>query len=175
MKKIKLLGSKPRKHPFPIVSWAIRLIELSDISHVGILFPEERRVFNAHFDNIKFEDLNDYYENHNVIYNIDIEVSDDQYRSLIDFKNKILGDQEGYWCTLLGALIPHIVRTLSFGMIHLPNFAPKGYTCSWLFREVVNMLGMPDSLMIDQKIHPANFSTKDSVKLAKKIEATNEG
>lgn len=175
MKKIKLLGSKPRKHPFPIVSWGIRLVELSDISHVGILFPEERRVFHAHFECIKFEDLNDYYDVHNVKYNIDIEVSDEQYRNLLEFKNKVVGAQEGYWSTLLGALIPHVVRTLSFNLIHLKNFRPKGYTCSWLFREVVNMLGMPDSLMINQKIDAANFSTKDSVKLAKRIEATNEG
>lgn len=175
MKRIKLLGSKPKAHPFPIVSWTIRLFEWSDISHVGILFPDENRVFNAHFDNIKFEDLNEYYEKHNVKYNIDIEVSDDQYRNLIEFKNSIVGTQEGYWCTLLGALFPQLVRTLTFGMVHLPNWFTKGRTCSMLFREVIERLGMPDALLIDQRIHPGTFTTKDSVKLAQKIESTNEG
>jgi hypothetical protein len=170
MKTLRLLGTKPRSHPFPVVSWLIRLLEWSKISHVGVLFPEENAVFNANFNNIQFENIDTYTKRNKVIYNVEWEVTEEQLEILKQFRDERIGVQKGYFNTLFGAAIPHILRSLSFGLICLPNFCEKGRTCSSLFYEFAKAHGKVEALLVESsRISRGVFTTTDAVKLARDL------
>lgn len=175
MRTLRLLSSRPKAHPFPIVSWLIRLFEWSSVSHVGVYFCSTEKVWNAHFDGILEEEREDYKKKHEIEDNIAFIVTEEEEQKILKFLESIKGAQKGYWSTLIGAAIPQLLRTLSFGLIKIPNLSPfhKGYTCSWLVREIVEKMNMVRQCQINYSIKPECYTTKDAIKLAKKLTKIN--
>jgi len=160
MKCLKILGTRPNKHPFPIVSLFIRLFEWSKISHVGICFSEEGEVFNAHFNNLEFQTRENYEKKHKTIYEVTLPLTNNEYDNMLKRCKELEGAQSGYWITFLGAMVPQLLRVI-FGM-KIKHPFPKGYTCSWLVLELFDGAGYK----YDGKVDPPNITTKDIIEFS---------
>lgn len=156
MKMIRVFGTKPKSHPFPVISWLIRLFEWSSISHVGIYFPEEEAVFNAHFNSIKMEDFEEYKSKHQIVYEVALPLTNKEYQELKEAAEAKLGKQRGYYQTLIGIIPSQIARLFGFYINHP---FPKGYTCSWIVHEVLTGI----DFKFDERIDPPNFTTRDTI------------
>ncbi|MDD3412384.1 MAG: hypothetical protein PHY47_00100 [Lachnospiraceae bacterium] len=172
MKKIRILGTKPYGHWFPVVSWLIRLIEWSKQSHVVIHDLEDNTVIHARFNDIIKEDFDDFIKKNSITESHTIILSDPEYYSFSAFSNALSGKQKGYWQSLIGLIIPQTLRTITRDRIKLDNFWPKGFTCSWFLFVVMVMTGaMVSETCIKYKPtkDEAALSTDDILYLSKKI------
>lgn len=160
MKVAKVYGTRPANHPFPVISWLIRLMEWSKISHVGIYFTEEDEVFGAHFNDLEFVKRDKYTEVNRVVYEITIPFTNSEYDALRKNCETLEGKQKGYWLTLFGALVPQLFRTLFNKLIKHP--CPKGYTCSWMVLKLFTDLGYK----YEGKVDPPNFTTTDAIEFS---------
>lgn len=161
MRTVRILGSRPANHPFPIVSYLIRLIEWSPISHVGLNFGDV--AFHAHFNEIEFVPIDQYLNQHKIIHEIVIPLTDIEYDNLRSLCSDLVGSQKGYWTTLLGVLIPQFLRNLF--KIFIKHPFPKGYTCSWIILDVFNS-GALNRGIDPAPVDPPNFTTRDVINAA---------
>lgn len=171
MKSITLLASVPNGHPFPVVSHLIRFFEGSRTSHVGLLLPDTSLVADAHFNDIRISNEAKYLEENKVLASQSIEVTDDEYRAVFDLMTKKRGKQKGYWNTLLGSLIPLLVRVFSFKTIQLGNTCPfrKGYTCSEYVRFLLTESLILKNRWLECSIPEHTATTGDMLELMKII------
>jgi hypothetical protein len=172
MNKIRILGTKPYGQWFPIVSWLIRFAEWSKQSHVVIHDMQENTVTHARFNDILEENFEDYMKRNVITESYELELSDFEYISLKAFSKTFIGPQEGYWQSLIGVIIPQIVRSITGDKIQLDNFWPKGFTCSWfVFVAMVMSGGTVGDLFVKYKPidDEAVLSTDDILGIAKKI------
>ena len=160
MKVAKVYGTRPAKHPFPVISWLIRLLEWSKMSHVGLYFGEDGDVFGAHFNDLEFVMHDDYMEKHKVIYEVTIPFTNSEYDALRKICKGYEGKQKGYWITLFGAVIPQLIRIFFGKLIKHP--CPKGYTCSWMLLKVFTDLGYK----YEGKVDAPNFTTTDAIEFS---------
>lgn len=178
MKTVTLLASRPKNHPFPLISWLIRLIEWSRFSHVGLYFEEDDRVYDAHFDNIQYRSLEEYENIHKIVHKASINVKENEYGKMKGFFNSKVGKQKHYFCTLLGVLIPQLIRIISFNNIFLSNtsqwFCKLGWSCSEIVKDTIDFgLEKNDLDFINRKIKNHNYTTEDIVEVFEKIAKDN--
>jgi hypothetical protein len=166
MKKITFKGSRPKGHPFPIVSWGIRLIEWSSISHNFVEFESEDLMFHAHFNDVKFEKASKYAETIHVEYSFDVWVTYKEYDQIMEYCKSIEGKKKGYFLQLFGVLLVAPLRWLG---IKVSNPFKGIYTskiCSEICRYVsINILGFEE---IEKAPKPENYYTTDFIKLMQK-------
>ena len=163
-------GSVPKGHPFPIVSWLIRLLEWSDISHVFFEFPEEQKVFHAYFNDIKWQDKEEYYKSIEERYSFPVQVNEPVYRAILSHLNAIKGMKKGYFLQLIGVFIAILFRRL-FGL-HIKNplhfFSSK--TCTQVVAETMRLhIDSFESWARGLGPHEENMTTQDIVAYGKKF------
>lgn len=157
MKLVKVYGTRPKNHPFPLISWLIRLFEWSKMSHVAIYFSEHEDVFGTHFNKIEFVLNEEYTQKHRVVYEVSIPFTNSEYDKLREMCESYPDKQKGYWVTLFGTFIPLMMRSLFNKIIKHP--CPRGYTCSWFLLKLFTDLGYEYKGPID----PPNFTTRDAI------------
>ena len=168
--RIILLGSRPKNHPMPVVSWLIRLVEWSKISHVGLYFPEYGSVFHAHFTEYKWEEISDYKKQHEIIEACPIDIPDENAQLAWKYISNLIETTESknsdYYKLLIGSLIPLVVRKITNNKIVLPNFYCKktdSMVCSVLAINVLNTIGTPFDSGINRDVPINTMSTTDAV------------
>lgn len=164
MRKIRVLGTRPKRHPFPIVSWAIRLVEWSDISHVSVQVDNDR-VYHAHFNEVGFESFKEFSEKNEIRYSFEVEIPTEQYDQMLDFCDGYKGKKKGYFLKLFGVLIPHFLRAFN---IYAKNTFVQGMEENSICSELVRYLAVHYwNFDVDMKIHPENFTTMDVINMMK--------
>lgn len=100
----------PKNHPFPIVSWMIRLFTFSKYSHVRIMFPDKGFIFEVYFNKWRIRNRPDCDIDSKVIIKKELEVSEDHY---IQMLNKVTSDNgkltKGYFIQLFGAFLGKVL------------------------------------------------------------------
>ena len=156
-------ASVPKGHPFPIISWLIRLITFFDSSHVFGTFPLSNRIFHAHFNTILFEGP-EYLNKVTTKHQFKIDVPKDRYMEMMKYFESIKGEKSGYFLQLFGVAFSLLFRLV--GIKSFPNLLAwigNSLTCS----EVL-LKGLEKSkiLVLPKKFdYPReNFTEKDMVK-----------
>ena len=172
--RIILLGSRPLNHPFPLVSWLIRLAEWSPISHVGIYFPETSLVFHAHFKKYEWKVYGEYIKEHKIVHSVPVDLPLEKYEDAIEYIDSLCQTtkfvNEDYFKLLFGALLPLILRKISFNKILLPNLyfnKTQSKVCSVLAASILDAIGTPYDSGIDRKIPFNTYSTTDALSMYK--------
>ena len=161
MRTIRIKGTRPRTHPFPIISWLIRLITWSRISHVVIDF-NSNIIFHANFNKLEFLDSNNFFESVYTIYDFVIPLSDKQYYAILSKCQKLSGIQKGYFAHLIGVALSLPFRLLN---IHFRNYIAEhynSYTCSMLVTELLKE-HTNVNILKDSNIYIENITEKDVV------------
>lgn len=173
MKHIYVKGSKPKTHPFPIVSWLIRLFTWSKYSHTLLDF-NNGLIFHINFNVSSYEALNHFDTTDETIKIIKLSFPDEYYSKLIKRCDKEKGRQNGYFPHVIGIALILPFRLFN---IHLNNPFQKYYnskTCSMFISEL-----MIDVLKIDtfinSKIKVPNFTEKDVIELLEKAPPFKNG
>lgn len=164
MKTIQIIATRPYGHPFPIVSWFIRLIQWSAHSHVVLYFPEERKLRHAHFNEFKEEHPDDFFEKNRLVDMKTIYLTEEQYEKLDNYSLSKIGKQSGYFSTLFGSLIPELAKK-TFGL-SLKNPFYKGMTCSEYLRESLRKANEVLVFVLTCAIPKGTFNTKEAMALA---------
>jgi len=162
MVKLKAHGTRPRGHKFPLVSWIIRLMEWSDISHAVVEL--EGRVYHAHFNEVRYEDRKEWEKSVEIVYSYEIEIPTENYEAMVSFMDDYAGPKTGYFKKLFGIVIPLCVRRL-FGKHVRNTFASgmkDGATCTQLVRFLAKRFW---SYKMPDKPYPENFTTVDFIKM----------
>jgi len=167
MKKVQLLATRPYGQWFPIVSWIIRFIQWSKESHVVLYFPETKKVRHARFNDIIEQHIDEFMEKNRLVNMKTFNLSNEQYEAVDEYTKSKLGKQCGYWSTLIGSLIPEIIRTLF--KIKLSNPLYKGITCSEFFRESARKIDGQLVMVLTNSIPKGTFNTQDAIELASSI------
>jgi len=164
MKSLRVLGTKPKNHPFPILSWLIRLIEWSKISHVAIELIDEKTVIHSHFNSIEYIDIDDFEKENTIVYSYSFDIPTESYEAMLYYFHSIVGLKKGYFKILFGAIIPHLLRC--FFNIYIRNlFASEKDTaqlCSQFVRKVALRYW---NFKVPSRPFPENFSTQDVIAL----------
>lgn len=102
--KFKVSFTKPKDHPFPIISWLIRLVTWCDCSHV--LYKFQNQAFHVYFNWIGFVPLKEIEERHEVVHEYELEV-DQHTMSLIMGRAIQFNDKKttGYYLQLIGVAL----------------------------------------------------------------------
>lgn len=167
MQTLRIHGTIPKGHPFPIISWLDRLIEGSDMSHNVVEITKSNRVFHAHFEGGIFQPVKKWKEGVEIKHTVEFTISDEQMERTLKVANKYLAPRKGYFRKLFGALVPTLIRRFFF--IHIPNLFSKGMEdgqgilCSEMLRKLA--LDAWD-WNVPRKPYPENYWTKDILKLA---------
>jgi len=163
MKKLKVHGTRPKNHKFPLVSWGIRLVEWSDISHV-IMELEDGRIYHAHFNEVRFEKLEDFKKKASLVHTYEFEIPEELYDAMVDWCEGYKGIKKGYFSKLFGALVPHLARGL-FG-VYMKNLFVKGMEENAICSELLRFLALRFwNFTVPNMPHQENFSTSDMMKL----------
>jgi len=163
MKKLKVHGTKPKGHPFPIISWGIRLVEWSDISHVSIEL-EDGRIYHAHFNDVRFENRKEWQENVEILHSYEFKIPEEMYNAMIEWCENYKGKKKGYFKKLFGVLIPQVVRGLFKKFIK--NTFASGMEDNALCSELVRFLALRFwSFKIPDFPYAENFTTQDVLQL----------
>ena len=171
MKKLTVHGTRPDGHPFPVISYGIRLIEWSDISHVVLDLGE--KVYHAHFNNVRFEDKEEYFKTNKIVHTYELEITEEQYEQMTDWCIGYAGQKKGYFKKLFGVLIPHLMRAF-FGA-YQKNFLVQGMEENAICSELLRFIAIRFwSYKVPCVPHPECFTTSDMMRLledngAKKI------
>lgn len=137
--KIYIKFSTPKGHPFPLVSWLIRLFEWSDVSHVFIDLPLENKIFHAYFNNIRYENRKDYLKKVNIKHSFPVYVNEPVYKSIQSHFKRLESKRKGYYLQLMGALFSLGIRNIF--KLNYENPFKKWYTsktCSEIISEISN-------------------------------------
>lgn len=167
MKRLQIIGTRPYSHPFPIVSWLIRLCQWSKESHVSIYFPEKEIVRHAHFNNIKEESIDNFSDRNRITDIQSITLTEEEYNHLDSFTANSIGKQKGYWLTLLGSFIPQLARRIFNARWGNPFY--KGITCSEFVRSSFKLVDEKLIVVLTNNIPKGTFTTSDALKLTKEM------
>ena len=168
--KIGIGGSVPTGHPFPIISWLIRLLEWSDISHAFWDFPEEDKVFHAHFNDIKWQDKDEYYKTIERKHYFEIEVNEPVYKAIKSHLNSIQGLKKGYFLQLFGVAPAMLIRKIFGWHIGNPFTWHTSKTCTQVVAETSRLhLDGADKWFDDLGPSNENLTTQDIVEFGKFI------
>lgn len=160
-------ASRPKNHPFPIISWLIRLFTWSKYSHVFFTFPLKNKVFHAYFNETRYEEA-EYLNEVETVHQYQIDVLKPDYERLIWILDSLVAKRKGYILQLLG-----IAFTLPFRLIGLKvsnpfSFLYSSITCSqmmsWSLREA-GILRSKDFPKWDNDL----LTEKDMVKVLDKL------
>lgn len=163
MKTLKVHGTKPDGHPFPLVSWLIRLIEWSDISHV-IVELEDGRMYHSHFNEVRFEKLEDFKKGAALVHTYEFQIPEELYKAMVDWCEQYKGTKKGYFTKLFGALVPQVIRGVTG--IYIKNFFAKGMDNNATCSELVRFLALRFwNFTVPNRPYQENFSTSDVMKL----------
>ena len=166
MKKLRVHGTKPNGHPFPIVSWGIRLMEWSDISHV-VVELDDNRVYHAHFNSVRFENKEDWLKSAEIVHTYEFEIPQENYNAMLEWCEDYKGEKSGYFAKLFGVILPHLARSI-FG-IFLKNTFAKGMEKNAICSELIRFLALRFwSFTVPALPHPENFTTKDLLEMVDK-------
>lgn len=175
MKKIRILGTRPFKHPFPLFSWLIRLIEWSRQSHVVVHDVQENKISHARFNNVIWQDYDEFMKDNIITEAHEFEIEYEQWVALRAFISFTKGKQSGYFVTLAGLIIPVLLRTISKDKILIDGWPYKGQSCSWYTYESMTYIGGPIAEVFkDQKVKPHSLTTGDILLSAKKFVDLNK-
>jgi hypothetical protein len=167
MRTIYFKGSRPKGHPFPIISWLIRLFEWSKISHnyVDLNSGDTPQIFHAHFNDIEFKAKEEYEPKVHLLYTFPVKVTEEQYQEIEAYCKGLEGRKKGYFTQMFGIAL--IAPFRWFGK-HLKN-PLCGYSsmmCSEICRHIgINILGFEE---IENAPHPEAYYTTDFIKLMQK-------
>jgi hypothetical protein len=167
MKKVTVLGTKPKNTFFPIISWGIRLLEHSKQSHVTFFFEEEGIVRHAYFNDIQEQKIEDFLKTNTVVREHTLYIKEDAYERLSNYTKSKLGEQSGYFCTLFGCAFPLIVRQITGR--HLRNVLFKGQTCSEFVRAGFRQINEIYVFVLTNNIPSGTFTTTDALDLAEEF------
>lgn len=167
MSNIEILATRPSGHPFPIISWVIRVLEWSSQSHVTIFFPAKGVVRHAHFNSFKEEHISQFLKSNRVIKSKELELTSDEYAGVEAYTRSKLGRQSGYFLSLFGNLIPQLCRVLF--NIKLRNPLYKGMTCSEFVRNSLKKVDESVVLRLTDDIPEGTFTTNDALELTAKL------
>lgn len=116
--QLKLIYTKPKKHPFPVISWLIRLATWSDCSHVILVFVEDDLCFHIYFNDWVMQELNDVKENHTIVHEQTLVVPSSVYDSVFEECKKDNGTKtKGYYGYLIGSMIGKILNIKNPAMV----------------------------------------------------------
>lgn len=163
MNRVQVLSTRPWGHPFPLISWLIRLVEWSPQSHIVWYFPEQKVVRHAHFNEIKEQDIDSFMRKNRLVNMKTIYLNDDEFIALNEVTERKIGKQSGYFSTLFGAFIPQLARTI-FG-VKLRNHFADGFTCSEFVRMGLKRIS-PFTMEKYESISFGNFTTDDALEAA---------
>jgi hypothetical protein len=174
--KIRILGTKPFKHPFPIFSWLIRLIEWSAQSHVVIHDTVSNYVTHARFNDIIVQPYDEFMKDNVITKAYEIEIDEKQRSWLGIHAHNLEGKQHGYFRTLVGMAIPQALRTISKDKIMLNNWWPRGLSCSWYVYNLMKVMGIKEytDILEHLPITPSTYCTDDILDTAKKFVDLNK-
>lgn len=122
-------ASIPKSHPFPLVSWLIRIITLSDTSHVFYSLPIMNKVFHVYFNNIRYEGP-EYLETVTVKYKFQIDTPKEYYLKMVEYFDSIQGKRWGYYLQLVGIALTLPFRLLRFNLHNPFRLFYTSMTCS---------------------------------------------
>lgn len=162
MKKIKVHGTRPKGHPFPVISYGIRLLEWSDISHVATEL-EDGRIYHAHFNEVRFECAEDWKKTVEILYTYEVAIPEEMYLGMLDWCEGFAGEKSGYFCKLFGCLIPQFLRI--FG-IYVHNTFVKDMNKAALCSELVRFMARRFwSFDVPDRPYPECFTTQDVLRM----------
>ena len=163
MKKLRALGSKPKGHPFPVVSWLLRFIEWTDISH-AVVDLGDGRIFHAHFNSVGFEDKDKWAESNEAVYKFQVEIPEENYNAMLEWMEGYKGQKSGYFKKLFGAFIPRIVK-LFFNKTVRNTFV-KGMEDNAICTELVRFCALRFwNYTVPTHPYAENFTTQDFVQM----------
>ena len=132
---------KPKNHPFPLVSWIIRLIENTEFSHVVIRIDagvNREFVYHSHFNGVNFLSKKLYNKKYKTTSKYEFFITKEQRKKLITYFLDNAG--ESYpMKELVGVLFVRIAGRFGF-KINNP-LGSNGMYCSELAVKVLNILG----------------------------------
>jgi hypothetical protein len=167
MRRIYFKGSRPKTHPFPIVSWLIRLFEWSDISHnyTDLNSGDTPQTFDAHFNTVGFKNKEDYEPTVKIKYSFPVDVTEEKWQEIYAYCKSIEGKKHGYFAQLFGIALISPLRW--FGIkVSNPLHYGSSLTCSQICRHIgIEILGFEE---IDGAPKPENYYTTDFIKLMQK-------
>lgn len=143
MKSLYIVGTKPKDHPFPILSYIIRLLTWSKISHVLVDFPLSGEVFHVYLDEIRFEDRIDYLKTVVEEYRIKVSLPDAVYDEFYEKCNPYVGPNKGYLWHLVGLAIALPFRALNIFIRNPFAIHYESKICSQMIAEIfVDVVGL---------------------------------
>jgi hypothetical protein len=154
-------ASIPKDHPFPIISWLIRLITWSDSSHVFMCLPLMNKVFHVYFNNIRYEGpeyLSTVITRHQ--FQLDIERS--HYNKMVEYFDMQKGKRWGYYLQLLGIAITLPLRIIKLNVHNPFRKLYSSMVCSEL---IVRAMIHADLVKVNENIcwKLENWTEKDLV------------
>lgn len=165
MRTFYIRGSRPKDHPFPLVSWLIRFFTWSKFSHIFVCFPTSNKVFHAYFNEIKFDEpeyLNTV--DTRVVFKIDVPY--EKYVQLHKYCESLVGNRRGYYLQLFGVLLTMPFRLIG---LKLPNPFGMFYTsmtCAEIIaRGLEGVFGQDRSFYFNHYARFENLTEKDVVKV----------
>ena len=163
MVELKVPGTKPKGHPFPLISWGIRLIEWSDISHVALELPDNR-IYHGYFNKVKYEDLDKWKEEVAILHTYEFKIPKEMYDAMLLWCDGYEGRKSGYFPKIFGVIIPHLSRVLFGKYLHntFVQGMKKNATCSELLRYLAVRYW---NFEVPKFPYPENFTTQDVLKL----------
>lgn len=99
--KINIVTCRPKDHPFPILSWAIRFFQKTDYSHFAIQFGN--MVLDATGKDVRLSNSIEFYTRYKVSNKYEIEIDSD-YESFSSWCSLFLNRSYGYF-QIIGLLL----------------------------------------------------------------------
>lgn len=99
MMKIKIGFSKPKNHPFPLLSWIIRLVQWTPFSHVYLSWVTNHGievVCEAGWSGVRLINKKYFDEDNETIKSFTFLITNGMYEKLMKFTTSILGTDYGY-------------------------------------------------------------------------------
>jgi len=159
MKTLKVYGTIPKDHPFPVISWLIRLFEWSDVSHTAVDTGDER-IYHAHFNSVLFEDKEEWLKKNEVVHTYEFKICTECYDAMMEFCEGYKGAKSGYFIKLFGQAIPLFMRRV-FG-VYIKNTFAQGMKGSTMCTELVRYLAKRYwNFKVSAKPYSENFTTND--------------
>lgn len=155
-------ASIPKNHPFPIISWLIRLITWSDSSHAFIVLPLMNRLFHAYFNELKFEGP-EYLDTVIVRHQFQMDIEKSHYHKMVEYFRHQEGKRRGYYVQLLGVAISLFFRLFR---LNIHNPFRRLYTSMTCVEVILRGMVYAKLIKIDEKVcnKIENWTEKDLVR-----------
>lgn len=167
MHKVQVLATRPWNVWFPIVSWLIRLSQLSKESEVAWYFPDRQIIRIASLDGIKEMNIDHFMEKNRLVNMKTISLTEKQYTELEEYtKSKLSENSKNLFSTLGFIFVQFFKKILG---IKIKNPFNKQLTSAEYIREGARKVDELTVFILTHNVPKGNFNTEDAIDLASEL------